>query len=400
MISQEAVQEQFRKQNTCVIVPTYNNTATLEKVIREILNYSGNLIVVNDGSTQDTSGILKKFPFIEVVSYTPNRGKGIALRTGFKKAMELGYDYAITLDSDGQHFPEDLPLLLEASKKNPGDLIIGSRNMEQQEIPSKSSFGNKFSNFWFWVETGIKLPDTQSGYRLYPVNRLRNINFITSKFEFEIEVLVRASWNGIKILPVPVKIFYEDKEKRISHFRPIIDFARISVLNTVLVILALLYIKPRNFLRKLRTDTWFTLRNLLASPHETERTKAISIGFGIFMGIAPIWGFQMLVALALAIVMRLNKALVIVAANISIPPMIPIILYLSYITGKIWMGEQADQLAFSKELTLDSIQSNFIQYVLGSFTLATICGLFFGFVTYFTLKVFGKKKRVVSNANS
>jgi uncharacterized protein (DUF2062 family) len=272
--------------------------------------------------------------------------------------------------------------------------------MDQQGIPSKSSFGNKFSNFWFWVETGVKLPDTQSGYRLYPVSRLRNINFITTRFEFEIEALVRASWNGIKILSVPVKIFYEEKEKRISHFRPIADFARISILNTVLVTIALLYIKPRDFFRKLRTDTRQTLRNLLTSPHETDRRKAISVGFGIFMGIAPVWGFQMLIALALAFIMRLNKALVIVAANISIPPMIPIILYLSYVTGKIWMGEEAGQLDFSKEITLDSIQSNFIQYVFGSFTLATFCGLFFGFATYFTLKVFGRKKSEVSNANS
>lgn len=400
MANDKLSEEQFRRQNTCVIIPTYNNSETLHHVVEGVLKFTQNLIVVNDGSTDNTPEILKEFPFIEIIDYSPNQGKGIALRKGFQKALELGYDYAITIDSDGQHFPEDLPVFLKASKSNPGAIIIGSRNMSQEGIPGKSSFGNKFSNFWFWVETGVSLPDTQSGYRLYPINRLRKLKYQTRKFEFEIEVLVRASWAGIEILPAPVKVFYESKEKRVSHFRPTTDFARISVLNTVLVTIALLYIKPRDFIRKLRTDTWNTIRDLLSRPDETDRTKAISIGFGIFMGIIPIWGFQMLVALGLAFIFRLNKALVIIAANISIPPAIPVILYLSYVTGKIWMGENANDLTFNKEITLDTISTDLTQYVFGSITLATASGLFFGILTYLLLKLFHKNRRVVQNASS
>ena len=127
--------------------------------------------------------------------------------------------------------------------------------MGQSSVPGKSSFGNKFSNFWFWVETGLTMQDTQSGYRLYPVKRLSKLNFITRKFEFEIEVLVRAAWSGFEIVHVPVRVFYAEKGKRISHFRPFKDFSRISVLNTVLVIMALLYIHPRNFFRSLKKKT-------------------------------------------------------------------------------------------------------------------------------------------------
>lgn len=398
MISEEAIVEKFRRQNTCVIVPTYNNASTLKSVIAGVLKQTQNVIIINDGSTDETSGILNEFPFLESVSYKPNQGKGVALRKGFEKALELGYDYAITIDSDGQHFPDDMSSLLKLSKSNPGKLIIGSRNMDQDGVPGKSSFGNRFSNFWFWVETGSKLPDTQSGYRLYPVSRLKGFNFITKKFEFEIEVLVKAAWAGIEILPCPVQVHYEEKEKRVSHFRPFTDFARISILNTFLVLIALFYIKPRDLIRKVRKDGRQALHELITNPHETNRTKAVSVGFGVFMGIVPIWGFQMMVALALSFVFRLNKIIVLVAANISIPPMIPLILYLSHLTGKIWMGSAAVDISFDKELTISTLRESFIQYVLGSITLATASGIFFGIATYLFLKVFKGKKEAVPDS--
>ena len=150
---------------------------------------------------------------------------------------------------------EDLPKFIQALDEHPTAVIIGARNMGQSSVPGKSSFGNKFSNFWFWVETGLKMQDTQSGYRLYPVRQLSSINFITRKFEFEIEVLVRAAWSGLEIIHVPVRVFYPEKGKRISHFRPFKDFSRISVLNTVLVTIAFLYIKPRDFIRSIKKKT-------------------------------------------------------------------------------------------------------------------------------------------------
>jgi len=245
----------FVAKKVCVLIPTYNNEQTLEKVLRDVLSYTDQVIVVNDGSTDSTSAILNKFPGIDLVSYEGNKGKGYALRQGFRHAVEKGYDYAISIDSDGQHFADDLPKFLHALDEHSSAVIIGARNMGQSSVPGKSSFGNKFSNFWFWVETGLKMQDTQSGYRLYPVKQLNSINFITRKFEFEIEVLVRAAWNGLDIVHVPVQVFYPEKGKRVSHFRPFKDFSRISVLNTVLVTIALLYIKPRDLFRTLKKKT-------------------------------------------------------------------------------------------------------------------------------------------------
>lgn len=235
----------------CVVIPTYNNAGTLARIISDVEKYTQHVIVVNDGSTDDTAQILQRFPWTQVISYPVNVGKGWALRKAFTYAVSKGYDYAITIDSDGQHFAKDLPAFIEKSARIPDALIVGARNMDQENIPGKSSFGHKFSNFWFKVETGINCPDTQSGFRLYPLRLLKDLKFFTWKYEFEIEVLVRAAWKGIPIETVPVSVHYEPKETRVSHFRPFRDFSRVSVLNTFLVIIAFAYIKPRDFLRAL-----------------------------------------------------------------------------------------------------------------------------------------------------
>ncbi len=383
--------ERFEQLRTCVVVPTYNNAQTLEGLLHDLTGFTDQIIVVNDGSTDRTNEILSQLPQLHVVSYEKNIGKGWALRSGFKKALELGFQYVITIDSDGQHFAEDLPLFLDKVEESPGCLIIGRRNMEQAGIPGKSSFGNKFSNFWYWVETGYTMKDTQSGYRLYPIEKLRSMKFFTRKFEFEIEVIVRAAWKGIAITSVPVKIHYAEKENRVSHFRPFQDFSRISVLNAVLITIALVYILPRDFFRRLfKKEKRQALLRQLFHPDDSNSKKAISVGFGIFMGILPIWGFQLITAIALAVLFRLNKALVIVAANISIPPFIPFVLYLSHLTGKTWMGENATEISFSKTISLEGMQNSFMQYVLGAITLAIIGGLTTSVLTFFYLKLFKK----------
>ena len=385
----------------CVIIPTYNNAATLAGVMKDVTGYINHIIVVNDGSTDNTVDIVNSFTSVQFISYSKNVGKGWALRKAFAYAIENGFTHAITIDSDGQHFAKDLPAFINKAKGNPNAIIIGARNMGQASVPGGSSFGNKFSNFWFKVETGISSPDTQSGYRLYPLQALKNMRFISRKYEFEIEVLVRAAWKGIDVVSVPVTVYYAPKDERVSHFRPYKDFFRISILNTILVLIAFLYIKPRDFIRTLFNRKKFRkmLDEHLFHPHHSAQLKAASVAFGIFMGIIPIWGFQLASAIFLAILFKLNKPLVIVAANISIPPMIPFIIYLSFKTGAFWMGNNAMQFKFSNSITLKSVKDNLLQYIYGSITLAIIAGIAFGLLTFIFLKLIDKKKAVVAKAD-
>ena len=381
----------FKELKCCVIIPTYNNATTLKSVITDVSEYTDDVIVFNDGSTDNTYEILQSISGIQVLNEKPNRGKGLALRKGFKYAFETGYLYAITIDSDGQHFAKDLPLFLEKLNEEKNAIIIGARNMEQESVPGKSSFGHKFSNFWFKFETGIEALDTQSGYRLYPLLPLSKINFYTVKYEFEIEVIVRAAWKGINICFVPVSVYYAPADERISHFRPFKDFSRVSVLNTVLVIFALLYYIPLRLFNNLKKKSLKQLiKDNILDGKESNLHKSLSIAFGVFMGIIPIWGWQIISSIALAHILKLNKVIVVLASNISILPLMPIILFLSFKTGQYMLGCKG--VEFNTQLTTEAIKQNFFQYLIGSIGFAIIAALFFGFLSYLLLYLFRKKK--------
>ena len=155
-----------------------------------MLQYVGDVIVVNDGATDETSGILASNSAITVIEYHPNQGKGYALKKGFKCAAGKGFQYAITIDSDGQHLASDIGLFLDKIQQCPDSLIVGSRLLRQENMPGGNTFANKFSNFWYRLQTGINLPDTQSGFRLYPLHKISRMHFITNRYESELEMLV------------------------------------------------------------------------------------------------------------------------------------------------------------------------------------------------------------------
>jgi glycosyltransferase involved in cell wall biosynthesis len=244
------VENEMKKWGVCVIIPTYNNERFLSAVVDAVLQYTSAIIVVNDGSTDGTNERLKRYQSsITVVSYPKNRGKGYALRAGFDKAEALGFSYAITMDSDGQHEASDLPSFMEALKTHPEAMIIGSRCLTQENMPKKNTFANRFSNFWFTLQTGRKLPDTQTGFRLYPLAEMRGMRSFTSRYEAELELLVRSAWRNIPQIPAPIQVHYLPEGERVTHFRPGIDFLRISLLNTCFVFGAVFYGYPSRFIR-------------------------------------------------------------------------------------------------------------------------------------------------------
>lgn len=240
----------LKARGICVIIPTYNNVATIRGVVIDSLKQCDDVIVVDDGCTDGTSEVLNGIPNITVVESSCNKGKGHALQMGFEKAKEMGFSYAITLDADGQHYPEDISLFLEANRQHPGCLIVGKRNLQGVLRSKGSAFANQFSNFWFWLQTGKALEDTQTGYRLYPLKKLCALSLLTSRYEAELELLVFASWHGVELVSIPVRVYYPPRDKRVSHFRPGMDFARISVLNAVLCFLAVVYGLPLRLWRK------------------------------------------------------------------------------------------------------------------------------------------------------
>ena len=389
MLDKSLLEHKIKSLKICVIIPTYNNERTLKRVIDGVLEITDDLIVINDGATDSTSRILKKYTDITQIYLPKNKGKGNALRVGFKKAEELGYEFSITIDSDGQHYPEDIAVFVNQLEfeTNKNILLIGSRNMNQEAVPGGSSFGNKFSNFWYKVETSIQLKDTQSGFRLYPLKELNKIKFYTSKFEFEIENIVKAAWKGIIVKNVPVKVLYDEQE-RVSHFRPFKDFARISLLNTWLVLVAFIYIKPRDLIRKLRKKgiRRFIKEEILGS-NESPLKSAQAMALGVFIGLTPLWGFHTILVLSLAVLFKLNKAISFAFTNVSFPPFIPFTVYAGIMIGNYVLGEPTDYSFADFEENFEFVKS-LKTYVVGSFILAFVASIIVGLVSYFLLSLY------------
>ena len=231
--------------DTIVIIPTYNNAGTLQDVLERTLAQGLPVVVADDGCTDNTREILAGFKDVNVIAHPKNLGKGAALKTAFRWALENGYSYAVTIDSDGQHYPEDIPLLIK--EKGERTLVVGSRTTRGAN--AGGSFANRFSNFWFTAYTGIRLTDTQTGFRLYPLRDLPSMKVVGNRYEAELSLLLFSAWKGLRLVPVQVRVNYP--RDRVTHFRPFQDFMRITLVNIIGLPLAIFYGWPRILLHKL-----------------------------------------------------------------------------------------------------------------------------------------------------
>lgn len=245
----------LEENEVCAVIPTYQNAKTLLKVVADVHRVVDTVFVVDDGSKDGTAALLDKATGNErpekVLTHPKNCGKGAALKTGLTYAHQQGFRYAVTVDADGQHRADDIPALLKAVEEEPDALVIGSRGLQHENMPAKSTFANRFSNFWFSLQTLQRLPDTQSGLRVYPLRRLHGLRWMSARYEAELTLLVFSAWAGVKLLPVPISVYYPPRDQRVTHFRPGRDFTRISVLNTLLCFLMVVYGWPRIFCRQI-----------------------------------------------------------------------------------------------------------------------------------------------------
>ena len=211
------------------IIPVYNHEQRIAEVIHQTLKLGLPLIVVDDGSTDRTPDLINSIKGISVLRHPENQGKGAALLTGFAAAVEQGCDWAITIDGDGQHRPEDAGALLKAVADNRRVIVVGRREgMTGKNVPWTSRFGRGFSNFWVWAAGGPLIQDSQSGFRLYPLPEALHLDVQARRYQFEVEVLVRARRKGIKTIEAPIQVVYQAKGERVSHFQPWLDFRRNS----------------------------------------------------------------------------------------------------------------------------------------------------------------------------
>ena len=209
----------------CIVIPLYNHSHSIVKIVSSALTYFP-VIVVDDGSTDEVVLPQSLKSRILWIRYTENKGKGFALKSGFKKARQEGFTHAITMDADGQHTSEDISSFASSCYIHPNTIWIGNRDLPNSDAPLQRKWANYTSNFFFKTLTGIRIPDTQCGFRCYPIDKVNELITHSSSYAYEMEILIQAAICHIPLGVVPIRIRYEYPEY-ISHFRPLVDILRI-----------------------------------------------------------------------------------------------------------------------------------------------------------------------------
>ena len=380
-----------------IVVPVYNHAESLRQVVTGALCH-GAVLVVDDGSTDmpavpsGSFAIMEQNAFPEThplhalpvyyARHPHNMGKGKAILTGAAFAVALGKSHIITIDADGQHAPEDIPAFLAAMQSDSLAIFVGKRDFNTPNVPGGSRFGRAFSNFWFRVQTGKDVGDSQSGFRAYPLEVLGKLTLTESHYSFEVEVLVRASWAGFTVSDVPIRVHYPPRTERISHFRPFMDNLRLTMLNTRLTARAVMPMPQKKFAMdgegKITVLRPMKSLRLLLSRNEMPRDLAISGAIGVFIGTLPIFGIHSLTILLVLGALKLNKLTGLATSQLCVPPFVPAMC--------IEVGYYMRHDALLTEVSWNTLGREGLQrlweWALGSLLLAPLLALLCGLVVY------------------
>lgn len=379
---------------TLVVIPVYNHIGTLRGVVEGALTQGFPVLVLDDGSTDRSLDSVADLP-VGRHRLPANRGKGGAILAGAQLARSSGYQAILTIDADGQHDPADAKLLLEAAMPFWPCIVIGARRMETLNVPRASLFGRDFSNFWVRIECGQTLPDTQSGYRLYPVEFLESSRFLSRRFTFEIEVLVRGRWAGLPLLSTPVSVYYPPSDERVSHFHKFKDNLRLSCLHTFLVTRSLIpwphrrlfggeagadrlpsIFQPANYFRALSRE------------HSSAAQLAAAVWVGIFLGALPIIPFGIAAIVYASHRLHLNKLAAVGASNLCCAPFVPLLCvelghYLIY--GNFWYE-------FNRHTLMREMHHRLWEWLIGALLIGPLLGAVGALLTYSLVRTLRKRR--------
>ena len=333
-----------------VVAPTFNNARTLDGIVARIVRVGLPVIVVNDGSTDETREILQKIErdgAVGVVTHEVNRGKAAALHSGFVAAEARGFTHAITIDTDGQLDPQEIPLLLRAAEESPEALIVGARDDTRADYPARSRIGRRVSNLLVRLESGVRISDSQCGFRVYPLAFVRATRCRAGFYGFETEIVTRAGWAGCPVKEVVVKCRYLPAGQRVSHFRPWLDSFRAVGMHSRLLSRAMVPVEHRRCGEREESGSspsaptpasafswwrrvadwlsparaWRELREDDAGPTET----AAGLAMGAFIGNMPVYGLHTVLSLYAARRLHLHPLAVVAGSHVSTPPLGPVL---------------------------------------------------------------------------
>jgi uncharacterized protein (DUF2062 family) len=367
-----------------IVIPVYNHADTLRDVAERSLRVHDRVLVVDDGSTDGGADVLEGLP-VRVIRHDRNRGKGAALCTAARAARDTGATHLVTLDADGQHEPEEIPRFLRLIRDHPEAVLVGKRDFSGSGAPAIRRFGRAFSNFWFRVQTGRSVGDSQSGFRAYPVEVLLDLPLREWGYGFEVEVLVRAAWAGAEIRDVDVSVHYAPGDRYVSHFRLLRDNARLSLLNARLTMRSALpwpHVKlPWTSVRaEERVTPLHPLRSLrfLLKGDATPGRLSAAGALGVFLGALPLIGFHTVSILFAAGYLRLNRIAAVAASQLCMPPLVPALC--------IEAGFYLRHGRFLTEVSLETLgyqaPQRLYEWLLGALVVGPVLGLLVAGIVY------------------
>ena len=404
-----------------VVAPTFNNGRTVISIVDQALDACGAVVVVNDGSTDDTQRQLEDWKAsrpddsIRIVQHHVNQGKAEALKTGFEVASRDGYTHALTIDTDGQHRPSQIPEFLRASEASPRSIILGERDTRHPAYPARCRFGRWLSDLATRLEMGTSIHDTQCGFRVYPLSVFKTISCCMGRYAFEAEVLTRSVWGGAGVHNIPVDCIYHDADEHVSHLHPVYDGLLGALIHVRLLGRALMPVRfpsvpdpiepdPESASASLasRLLAWFSPRALwrqIRSDPSSRSTVAMGVGLGGFIGSLPFFGFHALLALYFARRLRLHPLTVVAGTQISMPPLSPLIIgasiWVGFLVTRFKMPELADFTALSfPELFAEVL----LEWMVGSILVGIVLGIVMGVSTAFALKLIPGERSLASGS--
>lgn len=321
-----------------VLAPTFNNARTVADVLRRIDLLGLPVIVINDGSTDRTEVILETWrkehgrdarATRDVMTHPQNRGKAAALRTGFARAIERGFTHAVTIDTDGQLDPAEIPSLLDVARSSPAAMVLGCRDANAADYPKASRIGRYWANVMVRWESGARVADSQCGFRVYPLRLMEALRCRADRYGYETEVLTRAAWAGVTIEQADVRCGYVIAEGRVSHYRPWRDSLSAARMHARLLLRSALP-WPTARAENAETGTMFRRFVQWISPARAwravrddpvERSRfAAGLAVGVFIANLPLYGVQTLASLYAARRLRLNPLATVAGSHLSTPP--------------------------------------------------------------------------------
>lgn len=375
------------------VIPVYNNGGTVRDVAVGCRKHLDHVLVVDDGSTDVDVAALFEETDIQVVSHDANRGKGAALLTALRTVKEQGASWMITVDADGQHHPEDIPLFFPTIGMFPTSILVGARDFSGENIPGGSRFGRKFSNFWIRLECGVSVSDSQSGFRAYPVELLSQMKLSDARYDFEVEVLTKAVWHGLTIQDVPIQVFYPPREERISHFDQWKDNLRLTLRHTRLVTRRLMPWPHKKLVPPAATDWRMLVRHprkflaMLLKENSSPLELSAAAGVGILLATLPLIACHTVAILYVSTKLKLNRLLAVNVQHLCAPPLVPLLcIELGFFlrTGT-WIGRE-ELRTFAADLP-----RYFLDWLIGSLVLAPVFALVMALIVFYIATVVRRK---------